>query len=246
MNQGEIMRLLGVLIPIVLIIGGVCALGHRSLEVWNTIVNTIGTFLLTGGLVYVGWKSLHLERQRYMSKLDVRLEQKEVRLEPELIIENTGEGPLVAEIKIYIEPMDENHKDKWLFDPQGVIPSDEEIRKNLREKVAIVEWKLRLRPKETRCYAYSVTRYVDALKKLGYHEYTEHQIAFEGWYRDELVPNAPQQQFLELYRVHKKDWFVNHQSIREARYNLDRLQKREDITKRLQLENYLDYLRETT
>lgn len=229
--------------------GVILAIAQRSLEVWNTIANSVVTLLISSGLLYFAYKTYQLEKQQRPGRalLDVRIELEHIgdSANPWLVIENKGDEMLAGEMRVYIEPEDDQHKDQWLFDPNKLL-ARETILQHLKKKIPVEEWKLRLRPKEMHRYHYSVTGYHEILSQLGYHQYANHQIIFEGSYKSESVRDAPQETFLELYRVFplwgRQDWFVISVGP-EVLCHKEQSTKRENVSEELRAENWLQYIK---
>ncbi|MBI1741838.1 hypothetical protein HYR54_02100 [Candidatus Acetothermia bacterium] len=245
----HLLRWLTLVVIVALFVGAILALWYQNANIWIGVASGVSSLVIGGASLWfnVGSRRMDMLRRQGKAELDIRIERPipGERSYVSLVTENKGYEALVGEMRVYIEPEDPLHRNMWLFDPEKFVDK-ETMLKFLKGRVPVEEWKLRLRPKESQRYAYTVTEYVTVLAKLGYHQLSPHQTVLEGWYQSTVLPDAPKETFVESYRViwlvGKNDWLVIRQSI-EVKYNTDQLQKRENISEELELENDHKYFR---
>jgi len=203
---------------------------------WNALVG-IGTTALAVATYISLW---YLRRQ---IRTHLHIEGPKLRIGFEVIntqflqfFSNEGEETLTGEIRVYFEPEDEKHKDKWIFNPNK-FPEKKQAYDKLEKKIYAEKWKLRLFPRQTKKHSFEI-RAALALQSMGYHQYTPYQTAFEGWYKSEFPKDAPKEQVLELYRIlwSPKKWIIISQN-ETVEWNYNEIKVRQNISGDLTLEN---------
>jgi len=150
--------------------------------------------LLTAGIgVLHGRHALRLTRIQTLKGPDLEIYFDE---EDWLVLENTGNETLEMEVKMYVDPVENDRFDGesqalWIF--QRTLPAGR--RKRFTNPCR------------------------EALMYMGYHQYNKHFVRFKGWFRSSVARDAPKREFFQQYKVllladgwlpvdiPAKDWF---------------------------------------